>query len=1361
MSQRLSEDSLRIGEDGGIVRVLNFSGGGFDTVMQLGVTHALLVNQGKAPDVVVGVSSGAIEAAALAEVMRAGCPPDGPVEKKDYEAVLDERVQRFRQFSDACQKAPQTVLDTIIPDAYQVDSLEPLASLRLARLSADERNERDQWIQRRAGLARLYNDLLTVDLPFGALTRIVRRYLGFKAASAIANPFKRNVARFLEIMRGWLVIGAELRRLTPIVPILVSPLISRARDRQLSTAGSIIFKFRPAELFLRSIHWFWSFLFLVSFWVAFSVIVGLIPFMPAAIYDGFVGDDVPVYLYVFLIMYAFPIILPLTPLALAYDKTGWRAAVADFSKGIFAFLFYLAKWGLVLAAILLGLLIIIQTLPITRMDLDLRGDDLEHDAIIRIALIITAIIVFVRPIVWFISASASYRTGRLGKRTTRKRWYVRKFLDHYRIGSSLAHNYNLKKLLVELFDRGYYGTRETDSVLSESLSDKESKGFELAVEPSKRKLSSYLEARSTRDPRIHVAVTTADVGTGGMNVMPPETPIIDSLLAATAYTPVFPAVRIAKKLLVDARHFGNAPTKALVELFTHRKLADVEAVHIYAVDPLPISRKELGPYAPVDGRPFVNLIDIVMRALQLQRFRDAQLERKLTKRVTWAIPPDRGTVEVERSSGPRKYFRAYFAPVELDHALNLNREILFGDKDGRRAAISEAIASGCCASLQVMHAGVLRDIRDGKADSAKLKGVEDGYVRCRDLIGIVRKDRPKGVRKISLPGSNSDAPGLAEVCRYCRLRREAVSPSNGDTSADDEYLYRVIPLPKDAARKRQIDDEAASHDERDIGDWPHELDDSAVSQQGGTSTITEVDDTDAVTAEPLSADPAIACLFSGGVFRGVFQLGVLNALSMLDVRPKIVAGASVGSITAAMVASALTAKTEDEKKLKVATLASVYIAIDRIILTDRFSDFIRNWTIRASEAKFSLEQMDRVFRKYDQGRMKKFQRDLRQVLAGLERLFYVSPYQVNRIARHVRNREGIAASEQVKQNVQQWLDRMDVGEEILGAEPIKELIETLVIPKDCASEPDSAPFNCIDKNLVFLATTTNLTQGALHVLNSRDRDQRATLIDGLLASSAFPAVFRPRRSWDLLPGKNDADQFVDGGVMDNLPLHDVLKTMRMMADDKEIPLRAEQGPHLMLAASLEVDTRDPSAESLRNFENYWPELAARASELKYNTKIEMFERVIDNMEDIFQHARGGREPMDVTVLAVKPKWLCNTFAFHPMLGFRRDTQAQSIAHGCAATLLAFGRVPEEHRAGWKLDEHAVPDTGDFKDALPRTKVDRRKALKEGRCWLQGTPCPFSKAQLDDYAKTELGGNTRRWLVRIHEQCWDRATHLPR
>ena len=57
-----------IGQDGEPLRTLNFSGGGFDTVMQLGVSHALLASMGKAPDVVVGVSAGGISVGVMVGV---------------------------------------------------------------------------------------------------------------------------------------------------------------------------------------------------------------------------------------------------------------------------------------------------------------------------------------------------------------------------------------------------------------------------------------------------------------------------------------------------------------------------------------------------------------------------------------------------------------------------------------------------------------------------------------------------------------------------------------------------------------------------------------------------------------------------------------------------------------------------------------------------------------------------------------------------------------------------------------------------------------------------------------------------------------------------------------------------------------------------------------------------------------------------------------------------------------------------------------------------------------------------------------------------------------------------------------------
>ena len=501
-----------------------------------------------------------------------------------------------------------------------------------------------------------------------------------------------------------------------------------------------------------------------------------------------------------------------------------------------------------------------------------------------------------------------------------------------------------------------------------------------------------------------------------------------------------------------------------------------------------------------------------------------------------------------------------------------------------------------------------------------------------------------------------------------------------------------------------------------------------------------------------------ACLFSGGVFRGVFQMGVMNALALLELKPNMVAGASVGSITAAMVASALLEKDQQSTARKVAQLSAVYLGIDRIVLTDKFADFIRNWTIRASEAKFSLRQADEVFRKYDAQSSRAFQKDVRQVVAGLERLFYINPYQLNELVRLARSRQVAEFRIQLKDRVQQWLDRMDVGEEVLGAEALRLLIEELVIPLDFQDNPAAAPFDCFGEGFHFLATTTNLTRGKLKVLGRKKFDDFVTLQEGLLASSAFPGVFRPRRSWDLMPGTKETDQYIDGGVMDNLPVDSVLKEMEELAKQRVIEKRPEAGPHLMLAASLEVTRQNYAGSDLDSLENYWPELALRSQELKYNTKLDTFSRVAQNIQDLYKKNQGAHEPVNVKVLSIKPRWLCSTFAFHPMLGFRKIMQAQSIAHGCAATLLTFGSA-SQYAEAWGLNKKAIPKVTDFDTALNTLKKPRR-VFRKGGCWLQDKKCPYSKAELDKSVGSDLDKKTKRWLSRIHKSCWKRETHQP-
>jgi hypothetical protein len=138
------------------------------------------------------------------------------------------------------------------------------------------------------------------------------------------------------------------------------------------------------------------------------------------------------------------------------------------------------------------------------------------------------------------------------------------------------------------------------------------------------------------------------------------------------------------------------------------------------------------------------------------------------------------------------------------------------------------------------------------------------------------------------------------------------------------------------------------------------------------------------------------------------------------------------------------------------------------------------------------------------------------------------------------------------------------------------------------------------------------------------------------------------------------------------------------------------------------------------------------------------------------------------VVTVKPEWLCSTFGFHPMLGFRRRKQAESIAHGCAMTLAtlyslgAFGVDQETYRIWldeWgaaklfglgaeaieetsvKLDEEdlsveerqdprKIRDRGKIRVRLfpaeERTTADGEKQpRKDGECWFRkGAICPF-------------------------------------
>src|SRR5258705_8942116 len=88
-----------VGRAGKPIRALSFAGGGFDTAMQLGVVHALLVTSARPPDVVIGASAGAVSAVPLPEGLQASDMDDpGP------------KVARFRELFEAYRRAPGEII---------------------------------------------------------------------------------------------------------------------------------------------------------------------------------------------------------------------------------------------------------------------------------------------------------------------------------------------------------------------------------------------------------------------------------------------------------------------------------------------------------------------------------------------------------------------------------------------------------------------------------------------------------------------------------------------------------------------------------------------------------------------------------------------------------------------------------------------------------------------------------------------------------------------------------------------------------------------------------------------------------------------------------------------------------------------------------------------------------------------------------------------------------------------------------------------------------------------------------------------------------------------------------------------------
>lgn len=1304
-------------------RALAFSSGGLDTVMQLGIAHALLVSRSAAPDYIVGISNGAINAAAVAEVLQAGPPNLSPAEFAGLPQSerLPYQVDQLRNFIHTYLELPRTLANAIMPDSLEVLARDPLKPVELPIHFDRERHAREAANESKSGILNLLNHLFAVPLTAATATRIVRRLLGLAEANDFDGRRKRFWAKFTNQLQLLILVWLKFRETSALAGAILWAYIigpNRTILRGLHGAATADRLMRHRRFFREVTRPF----VIVFQWFA-------IAHLFAAASLGWIGWTA--------------IRLLLLPFSRKSARPArWAAAMKGAMKGI-------------------------------------------KDRILRI---------FPSPLT--------------------------RVLQYYGLADGLANTDFVKQQLVRCFDPHYYGKIDLPTLLDRSL-DRENRP-EVATDAYRKRLSHYRKWT----PHVLVAPVAADVATGRMKVLEPDVPVVDALLAATAVVPFLPAVRIdeahertrrqsadefrdelrqhreavekswkAQKqeveaaraegrpmpsfppppappkpepetasedgtLFIDAANISNEAIAPLLEVL-RQELPDRNdesaAVDIYPVANLPISGSEL-PARP--GEIFDGVLDVVPRALQLKRFRDASLEQRLTELYTQALPDGRSYYKVTGTDGEtRTFVKANIYPIELDRPVGINYRLLMGETLEFSEAIYQTVADGCRATLETaLPSMIAKAAANANAESkSEVKSIACGTVIAQRING----DEP-------LPGSDgSIGPGLSEVCRRCALHRGAAPAEWSDramlrvpTAARQAWpewprdahvdLPPVTRTPGNPARIEQL------------SDWPR--------PRGGHSG----------TERPL-----VSLLFGGGVFRGVFHMGVTNALSAMGLHPDVVAGSSVGSIVAAMIAQVFS--NPSARGRDIAHLAATFLSIDRLVLTDRFADFIRRLTLRAADTPIALRDLDQLFRRYDEGGAGAFNRRLRAVSAGIERLSYISPFELVELLRDVRTEKFAHFVSEIRLDVQDFLNRGGVGAEVLGSEPLVSLIEHHVLSgrrsQNRSIEDVFESFR--DCGIYFLATATNLEAGRLEILGEPllSSAKEPSLRYGLLASSAFPAVFRPRQSWEIFRRSNTAHQYIDGGVIDNLPLDAVAQFLDRASRAKEgaiarrpkVQLAGEQNkrdvPHLIFTASLEVD---PAVRRDANIGNCL-EISKRARTFKYNRKIDAFASTQADLR-LLHGFYPDSNLLDLYVMTVKPKWLCSTFGFHPMLGFRRRKQKQSIAHGCASTFATVFEMQKTNedashwlRAWGATTELAIdPKTIQFrtregepvKEPVHRGTytLEPARSRKNGDCWFRtGVACPFSRAKLRE---SQVAASKLDELEEIYWLCGNPATHRP-
>jgi predicted acylesterase/phospholipase RssA len=1430
-----------IGENDGRIRVIAFSAGGTDNIFEFGMVHAFLVSDAPPPHIIAGTSSGAAAAAALAEVLQAGDARECSTESGKATRRLAQ-VARFRALLDQIQRVPEEFREAALPDLTEVSARAGLEPLDSPIQQADEKEDRKETALARFGLTRLFNGMLSSHLKVAELARIVRLWLDFQAAgewrmkklrrilprttSGVIEPLLRVLARSSICFRIWMEsLLPSLRDAPLLLRCVLAPwrewLISFHRIRNFFERVGFA-RLRKAKAILFEPWWLQStrrFLFLLSY----PTIVLAWLFAPPALILWLAANR------------AFRCV----PKGKRRDTVLRVAGFALLAVAFFIMFRTYHEIPKLWQRIISG----INVLPRV-------GGVLDHNKVQHIVHEVCGL-AFDLGKSWFAIGTFFAATALVWGATPNGGELWAKFLAGFNIKKDLLTTGVLHRLFMRAFDPAYFGQPNFEQAVNEVLggapactstgAPHQKQSNDLPAGGGPRKLSDWIwRARNeqTLPPRrpILVAPLAVDVANGKLVTLQPDMSIIDALTAACALSPWFAPFRLAQKghpdkWLVDAACVAREPIKPVMDLikrlhlnrlgieargsdgqpFAGLKLAaDPNLVEVCVISPLPTKRlrereraqmkadmlpKGIQAARPVDPPRTPGILHQLADIFSLKATHAAKDERTIVNFYNAALSEHQRTKGAifcssltQEASPDINDWHVYAALREIEPSefIRLHQtSARCATEAAKRSLVLRIIADGCRESLSALYRNKLIQLAQEADVVGELEVAEKqaGFPADKKtpMTPPCRKLQESFKGLTPLPGilEKKSPPGIAEICKECKFYNATEASWKEIEQLNPKHAAIPVPLLPDWAQYSKFPDELLNPKLslpkiEQSKNWP--LERAGVNgfppQHGKTR-------------------PTVSIILSGGVFRGVFQVGVLNALCQAGLRPDVVAGASVGTIMAAFSARLFTEDDPQRRHRRMASIAATFLAIDRLVLTDRFADFIRRFTLRAGAADFSLRDADHLFRRFDRRNWDLLTRRSRRVLAGLHRLAYLDPVELLDLLSFNKPDKRSELLDRLILYAQEALNRAGIGSELLGAEPLERLIKAHVLGDDQGAEFDEFLGS---GGIHFLATTTNLTTGEQDVLGSFcNSDRRPALVPGLLASSAFPGVFRPRMNWELRAASPGLpEELVDGGIADNLPLIPVYRFLFYAGHAGWLALRpkpktrqdgeTQAVPHLLFTASLEPQRSEISGDDLKRTAECWPELKRRIGQLKYNVKVDSHRQTQDDLRQIHtalaekqrkvagskQEKGEGVDLLDLHVSCVKPAWLCGTFAFHPMLGFTRDRQARSIAHGCASTLAHLHCEQLDHH-DWTPHWWSYIEL--FDGACNRTEpttangtADIRFALNPHPanscgdcCFVRRHKCPFSKHELS-LLDPALPKETVVALDEIYRLCGQATTH---